>query len=856
MSRPQPPSPAPIQLSVCKRADLHCHSDASNTAAEAALNAIHCPECYSAPEEVYAQARRRGMDFVTITDHDSVEGVLRITDGRPDVLVGEELTCWFPEDDCKMHVLVYGITRADHDALQSLANNIYDVAEYIERNAIAHAVAHPIYRQNDKLERWHLERLLLLFKGFECLNGAHSALHREAFEPVLDRLTRAEIQKLAERHGLAPRWPEPWVKARVGGTDDHGLLNIGRTWTEFPPDTATVADVLRCLREGRCRPGGEAGGSAKLAHTFYSVAVRYYTRHIMAPGATPNLATQLLQAIAGERPAPTKAQLARLALKHKLQRIGRRIVRPAALLKPKPASTEGDAGILKRLFLQSVRERIGGHPDLLRAIERGLPPLGEHAEMFRFASAVNRDVSEGLAAAIQHSIDDASFTGLFDSIAAVLAQQFVLLPYYFAVFHQNKERHLLRQITGRPLRRDDGAIKVGLFTDTLDEVNGVARFLRDMGAQAQRCGRALVIHTCAEAPSVDVPCRKNFAPLLSRPLPWYPELKLNLPPVLEVLEWADRQQFDAIHVSTPGPMGLCGWLAAKMLRVPLLGTYHTDFPAYVDHLTRDHRITNGTVAYLRWLCGQMHSVFSRSNAYHFSLRDLGACDDKIVTLPPGVDTSRFQPGRRDEGLWRDLRVREPRRLLYCGRVSVEKNLPLLAEAFRGLCEVRSDAALVVAGDGPYLETMRRTLRGLPAYFLGYRDDRQLALLYAGADLFVFPSRTDTLGQVVMEAQASGLPALVAGEGGPKEIIADGTSGLVLPGNDALRWRQALGELLDDEPRRQRMARAAAQRAERFSLGRTFDAFWARHALAVAGPPADDQDAVPLAPRRRSGLTGG
>src|SRR5918992_1435934 len=136
---------------VGKRIDLHCHSDASNRAAEAALNAINCPECYSDPDEVYAQAKRRGMDFVTITDHDSIDGVLRIACRYGDVLVGEELTCWFPEDDCKMHVLVYGITRTDHDRLQSLAQDIYAVAEYVERNGIAHAVAHPIYRQNERL---------------------------------------------------------------------------------------------------------------------------------------------------------------------------------------------------------------------------------------------------------------------------------------------------------------------------------------------------------------------------------------------------------------------------------------------------------------------------------------------------------------------------------------------------------------------------------------------------------------------------------------------------------------------------------------------------------------------------------
>src|SRR5438874_10217827 len=161
------------------------------------------------------------MDFVTLTDHDTIDGAMEITH-LPDVLVGEELSCWFPEDNCKLHVLVYGIDRAMHDALQSRARNIYNVADFIEQNQIAHAVAHPIYRQNDKLERWHLERLLLLFKGFECLNGAHSALHREAFEPVLDRLDAAEIEKLSARHRLRARWPRPWEKSRVGGTDDHG----------------------------------------------------------------------------------------------------------------------------------------------------------------------------------------------------------------------------------------------------------------------------------------------------------------------------------------------------------------------------------------------------------------------------------------------------------------------------------------------------------------------------------------------------------------------------------------------------------------------------------------------------------
>jgi glycosyltransferase involved in cell wall biosynthesis len=825
--------------STVRRVDLHCHSEASNKAAEVLLNAIACPECYSDPLDVHAQAKRRGMDFVTITDHDTIDGATALARQKNDVLIGEELTCWFPEDQCKLHLLVYGIDDRDHDELQKRSSSIYDVAEYIESHRIAHSVAHPIYRQNEKLERWHVERLLLLFKGFEALNGAHSPLHREAFEPVLERLSPAEIERLSETHSLDPRWPEPWVKARTGGSDDHGLLNIGTTWTEFPAEVRSVGQILDCLRSGMCKPAGASGSSAKLAHTFYGIAVRYYGRHILPAGVRPNFATSMLQTLVGEKPAPGKSQIAGAVLRSKVKKIRARVMRS---LGAKPRSA-GDAhtGILKKLFVDSLSHRVREFPQLRQALEAGLPPLGEHEQMFDFVSKINRDISAGLASAISKSIDDASFTGLFDSISAILAQQFVLSPYYFSVFHQNKERHLLRQITAQHTPKTARTLKVALFTDTLDEVNGVGRFLRDMQQQAQTLGRHLTIHTCNQnTPPLRGPLipadgvssiRRNFSPLLSRPLPYYEEIILNIPPVLEVLEWSDRQQFDVVHVSTPGPMGLCGWLVAKMLRVPLLCTYHTDFPAYVDQLTRDHRVTNGTLAYMKWFYAQAAGVFARSSPYRFKIQDLGISESKIHSIRPGVNTQKFNPARRDPSGWESRGIAQRHRLLYAGRISVEKNLPLLAEAFKILCRHRDDVALVIAGDGPYLQTMRESLAAQPAYFLGNQDDDQLATLYASSDLLVFPSRTDTLGQVVLEAQASGLPALVTPDGGPRDSIEDGLSGLVVPETTAARWAEVIEELLADEPRRHRMSLAASQRSIRCSLRDTFEEFWAEHLRA-------------------------
>jgi len=823
-------TPSASKSAIEIRVDLHCHSLASNRPTDAVLRALKCPESYSKPEAVYAQAKARGMRFVTITDHDSIDGVKMIAD-RPDVIVGEELSCRFPEDSCLMHLVVWGLDDSDHEELQRRAGDIYRVAEYLEERKLAHAVAHPLYRQNEKLQRWHLERLMLLFKGFECLNGAHSPLHREAFEPLLDRLDEEEIAQLEEKHRLKARWPEPWIKSRTGGSDDHGLLNVGRTWTEFGAEATTVEAVLECLRSGRCRPGGETGSALKLAHTLYSVAVRYYGRHLLKDDAKLSGAGAMIAAMAGEkRPVGIREKIARI------WRFKQKSARRAA-----PAIGE--------LFSSAARKHFPKHPSLIEALKAGLPPLGEHEEVFSLVSEMNREISAQIADGIASAIDEASFHGLFDSIASALAQQFVLIPYYFAMFHQNKERRLLRELTGNVPAPTADSLKVGLFTDTFDEVNGVCRFLHDIAEQARRQGRKLTIMTCAPRPNDATARRINFAPQGSYALPCYPEIRLHLPPLLEVLKRAEQEQFDVIHVSTPGPMGLCGWIVSRMLRAPLVGTYHTDFPAYAEHLTGDARVARGTAQYMQWFYGRMDRVLARSRTYRGSLAEMGIEAQRVGLIQAAIDTSRFSAAAKIESLWRSYGVDRPLRLLYAGRVSVEKNLPMLVEIFRRLCSIRGDIALIVVGDGPYRGQMERECSALPAHFPGMRDDRELVRLYQNADLLLFPSRTDTLGQVVMEAQACGLPALVSDEGGPREMMDDGVSGRVLPGNDIAAWVSAVDQLLDDAPLRLRMSRTAAQRAGRFSMERSFEQLWADH-LAVANPIASKSQDEQMTPHAR------
>lgn len=823
------------------RADLHCHSNASSEAGEAVLGAINCPESFSEPHEVYAQAKGRGMDFVTITDHDCIDGVEKL--GRcPDVLVGEEVTCFFPEDHCKIHVLIWGIGRQDHDALQAAASDIYQVARYIERRRLAHAVAHPLYRQNDRMERWHVARLLLLFKGFECLNGSHSLLHRQEFEPLLDELTPRRISELAAEQGIVPLWPEPWLKTRTGGSDDHGLLNIGRTWTEFPADIQSIDELLDCLRNARCRPGGEAGSSLKLAHNFYGVGIRYYTKRMAGRGATAGM----LRSLTGDGRL-RKRDLVKAAVSRSLAAVGRQVRRPFALRQQPPSGM----ALLSSALRRSLRTRLPASRQLLEALRTGRAPLGEHEPMFELVRGLDRDATGEIVAAVARALSVGEIAPIFDSISAIAAQQFFLMPYYFALFHQNRERHLFGRMTGRGRTSDGDKLKVALFTDKFDGKDGVSRSIRMLCAQADRAGKSLVVHTCGAAPGGDARFRKNFVPLASIPVPTIADLRLSLPPAAEILEWADRQQFDAIHVATSGPMGLCGALAAAMLRVPLLATFQSDLPVFVRDNTGDDRLIVATESYQNWFFGCADRVLARSRWYERRLRASLKDSAKVCMLPPAVDGDAFCPARRDSSMWDDLGVREPYRLLYVGRVGAEKNLRSLADVFERLCRRRHDVGLIVAGDGPYLTTLRNRLQGLPAYFVGPQADDRLTALYASSDLLVFPSRTDTLAQAVLEAQASGLPALVTTEGGAQEVMDDGVTGLALPAGDPARWAAEIDALLNDEPRRHRMGRTASQRAARCSVERMFEAFWDEHVRAVRDAAARNGQivATPPAPAR-------
>lgn len=834
------------------RLDTHCHSNASSGPALAALGLIGCPECYSPPEKVYDQAMARGMDLVTLTDHDTIAGALSLVErGFDRVVIGEEVTVYFPEDRCKLHVLVWMLTPELHGQIDvlGLRRDVYAFAAWLREHNLPHSLAHPLYVQNGRLTKWHLDRCALLFKGFETLNGAHSGTHRSALDIYLESLTPGHVHRLVQEHNLEPHWPRIWEKARTGGSDDHGLLNIGRSWTAVHlAEPATVLDpreFFRHVMSCRSVTGGETGHSALLAHQFTTVGAHYYADRL-APKASPTarlIASKLLPFAGVTVPKPSKPSLILDTLKRKLTRRKRRTDPLVHALR----------GVLSQV--------LGNYPDLRTRLDPVAwfdgAPISEHDRMADFVADLHAAAHRAMASSTAKAWKKRDRSDLLDHLVSYAILEAAQLPYVYSLFHQNKERRFVDRLAheagsasgGRrgPLERP---MRVMLFTDTLADVNGVSRFIRNVADQARLGGHdfRVVTSTRLDMPAADN--ITNFDPVYARAMPKYENLELALPPIVRMLRYADRFQPDVIHISTPGPVGCVGFLAAKMLRAPILGVYHTDFPAYIDHLFDDPSMTWACSKYMRAFYSQFSSIFSRSRDYVESLVKLGMPRERMIPLRPGIDIDAFHPRFRDESIWsrtvpptcesssRSVRsatgpsATAPVRILYCGRVSIEKNMPLLVNAWRAaaarLAELNQPAELIIIGDGPYRSEMQRALSATPTRFLGFRHGPELSTLYASSDLFIFPSLTDTLGQVVIESQASGLPVIVSDQGGPKEVVRDHVTGFVLRADRVSDWSERIVQLCLDAPRRREMGAAAHQWAQGLSIKSSFDHFWRIH----------------------------
>ena len=794
------------------RCDLHIHSRYSARSEEWLFRRLDFPDSYSDPKQLHAQLLECGMDYVTITDHDAIEGCLQI-EHLPRTFISEQVTTYFPNDPCKLHLLVWGISEQQHREIEVVRDNIFELQRHLQTMQITHAVAHPLYSVNGKLEARHLEQLVLLFKHFEGVNGLRDALLSELAQTLFKRLTPEKIDDYANRHNLAPTHAEPWDKIFVGGSDDHGGQFAASAFTETPV-AGSAEKFLEFIRHGDCNVQGHGGTPLILSHGFYNTVAcfiqdRFHEK--LGPGAA--LLEKMFSRFMEGR-APTE-----FTLGEKMEFIVQGVVSGKIFEFVKPANV-------------SLWKELSGYfarPEVKAKLAAQLEGVSEpERRTFLMANMVAEQLTFRFFNKFVQQISSGNMVESMQALSAIVPILVILTPYIYGFHSQAPSRKWLRSI----FKELTGEIPIALqnrkrawFTDTLEDVNGVATTIRKMTAAGATAGNELVVVTSRNNLRVDDIPIKNFPPIGEFELPEYELQKLSFPPILQMLDYIQREKFTEIIISTPGPVGLTALLAAKMLNLQTSGIYHTDFPQYIRILTEDSFLESMAWRYMHWFYGQLDTVFVNSEEYRQSWIKHGFDPAKLKILPRGLDTELFQPARRAPAFFEKFAARNGDvRLLYVGRISREKDLDVLAAAYRRLRDEGLPVQLFIVGHGPYCEAFAKSLP--EAFFTGYLAGNELATAYASADVFVFPSTTDTFGNVILEAQACGLPVVVSDSGGPKELVEDKTTGLITKSHDVDDFTRAIRSLVTDPALRKRMGESARNSVIDRSWPSAFSKFWA------------------------------
>lgn len=806
------------------RIDLHCHSKHSKRPSLWLMQRIGCPESFTEPTDLYRLALQKGMNAVTITDHNVIDGCLEIAH-LPRTLMGCEYTTYFPEDRCKVHVLAYGFTETQHKELDKARENIYDFTAYLRRNQIEHVCAHPLFGPNDRLSVAHVEKLVLLYKNWE-VNGDQTPEMNDILLRLVRGLGPESIARLEAKHDLLGRHgiatcSEAWRKNFTCGSDDHSSLHLADAYTEV-----TGAESFEQFWQGV--NGGQAHYEHRhatpegFARNVYGIAYQFYkSKFSLERHINKDVLLRFLENTLHTRPEQAPIQWRdRVAMQ--LSRLRR--------------TRNGETGAMS-LFAaarQEAERLVRQDPQLLAILNKGNRHGADLDRVwYDFVTAVSNKVLMDLGEHVLDRIAGGRIFDLFHAMGSAGALYALLAPYFVSFSHFRAQRQfsidVLRAFQGELPEQYAAPGKVAHFTDTFHEVNGVAHTLRQQLATAREVGKDYRIVICSDDAEHQQPGVRAFRSIGAMALPEYPELKLLMPPLLKVVEFVHREGFTHLHIATPGPVGLAGLAAARLLGLPVSATYHTSFPQYAKALTEDSYAEDMMWKFMVWFYGQMDHVYVPSKATGDELVERGIAAEKIRTYPRGVDVERFHPAKRTEILAERYGVEASEfSFLYVGRVSREKNLHVLTEAYQLLLDQGISARLVVTGDGPYRADMEAALQGSPAVFTGYLGGDELCGVYASADVLVFPSATDTFGNVVLEAQASGIPVIVSDQGGPAENMLDGETGLKTPAQDARALAEAMAALASDRARTKAMGLAARRYIEKRAFAHAFEQLYAMY----------------------------
>jgi glycosyltransferase involved in cell wall biosynthesis/predicted metal-dependent phosphoesterase TrpH len=839
------------------KVDMHCHSIHSDQPIHWVFRKLGARESYTPPDELYHRLKSLGMDFVTITDHNKIDGCLELTEKYDDTFISCEFTVNFLHEPAEIHLCAYDITEQQFTAALKLRHDIREFAQFFREENVLVSVPHPFHCNRGKLGLEHLEQVLLLFDCFEEINGLQmetaNRMQREFFENLNPEL----FETLRKKYDIAPQANEPWKKSTIGGSDDHSSFFLGRCWTEVK-GAADYSAFLDGIKAKKSRGRGQSMTALAFSHSTQSNWINAILDQYCKPGSFDE---RLIKIVSKVRPqSRTRKVINRLVSVSKTKTVaGRRptfikkyilkkLIRLRLLLflfaqkKFLNQQLQDDCECLAmdvpigsaielESFKSTVKQLMADWRDTELLFNRN-PTRNLQEETYRFISTIFNTLYRYSFGQWLYHIQTGNIPEAFAKLSLIIPGILPAVPYimgYRHFFYDNQYLNEIGSTWNLQHSPTNQAEKWGWFTDTLIDVNGAAQIIRKYTEMA-RLGPIPItaITSHPEEPDYDGDFI-NFRPLFHFPLPEYESMTLAIPPVLDLIHHCEQQGYTRLIISSPGPTGLLGLWIANLLSIPVSGIYHTDLPGYTGRLTRDPTMEQAAWQLIRFFYGRMDKVFTLSEAYRQKLIEHGIDEEKIHLFAKGIDIDFFRPGEASPELKRSWNAKDDTVLLYVGRVSKEKDLDVLVDSYRKVCSSRENITLVIVGDGPYLSALKEKTGDLPGIvFTGFIVGDKLAEIYRSSDIFVFPSTTDTYGTVLLEAQSSGLPAIVSDSGGPKEVIVDGETGLVTRARNEESFTDALLSLLDNPALRRSMGEKGRVHVKNKSWQNAFHSFLAEH----------------------------
>jgi glycosyltransferase involved in cell wall biosynthesis len=743
--------------------DMHVHSKYSGRPSDWFLQKFGTNESYTEPEKLFEMTMKAGMDFTVITDHNQIEASEILKAKYPDrIITGCEYTVYFPEDGCKVHILTYDINRTQFDELNILRNDIYQFRNYIKNNNIAYSVAHATYSVNGKISLEHLERLILLFDVFEGINGSRNKLGNDLWMEVLKSLTPEMIDELVKKHGIEPMSDDPWIKGMTGGSDDHAALFIGSTYTET--DAANTAEFIARLKDKKTVAGGRQNDYRSFAFTLYKILFDFSKSK---SELTNTMMNKISSIIFGEE----KFDITGWIMKKKFKRIKKKD---------------------KDNFLAHLS-------DLIDELQKKQNITID--EKFKLIFDVITDISDTIiknfVKSTKKRIGKQDFVGVMQNISGIIPGIFLSLPFFTTLTHMFLSKPLIEQLRVRFSLNRDKKKRILWFTDTINDLNGVSVTLKKIGHYCVNTGRDLKIISALQPEEINDELPPNFInlPILyDFDLPNYETLKIKIPSLLKSVEMLYTYEPDEIYISSPGPIGLFGFLFSKLINAKTTGIYHTDFAEQAAKITGHVILSDFIEAGTKWFYGLFDRIAVPTMEYINILEKRGFDRSKMSVFKRGIDDDFLFISEKE--MLKKIDDRDFT-LIYAGRISEDKNIDFMIKAFKHLKKEYGFLKFKIAGDGPYLKHLKDKTGKIDGLsFLGRVKRKHLVSEYLDSDLLLFPSNTDTFGMVVLEAQACGLPAIVSNIGGPQDIVINDKTGNVISADNLDGWIDKIREYID------------------------------------------------------------